>query len=106
MRCPVCKADNSQGPQCRRCKADLSLLFELEEQRGQMLAEARRCLRRGQWQAAAEHAEAANRLRSDQDAMQLAAVARVLSKDFAGAWQCYQDWRVAYPTTSTGKVDS
>ena len=40
MHCPVCKADNSQGPQCRRCKADLSLLFALEEQRRRTLAEA------------------------------------------------------------------
>ena len=30
IRCPVCKAENSQGPTCRRCKADLSLLFRLE----------------------------------------------------------------------------
>ena len=24
LRCPVCKADNTQGPACRRCKADLT----------------------------------------------------------------------------------
>ncbi len=95
MRCPVCKADNSQGPQCRRCKADLSLLFALEEQRGRMLAEARRCLRRGQWQAAAEHAEAANWLRCDEDSWQLAAVAHLLGRDFIGAWLHYQNWCAA-----------
>ena len=27
MRCPVCRAAVQQGPQCRRCKADLSLLL-------------------------------------------------------------------------------
>src|SRR5262249_17865113 len=34
MRCPVCKAENAQGPACRRCKADLSLLFAVEARRG------------------------------------------------------------------------
>lgn len=93
MRCPVCKADNPQGPQCRRCKADLSLLFALEEQRRGILAEARNCLHRGEWQATAEHAETANWLRGDEDAQQLAAVAHLLRRDFASAWQCYQNWR-------------
>jgi hypothetical protein len=95
MRCPVCKADNLQGPQCRRCKADLSLLFALEEQRRRALAEARRCLRRGEWQAAAEHAETASWLRGDEDSRQLVAVARLLGRDFAGAWQCHQNWCAA-----------
>jgi hypothetical protein len=93
MRCPVCKAENPQGPQCRRCKADLSLLFALEEQRRRTLAEARRCLRCGEWQTAVEHAQTANWLRSDEDSRQLATVARLLGRDFAGAWQCYQNWR-------------
>lgn len=106
MRCPACKADNSQGPQCRRCKADLSLLFALEEQRGRMLAEARRCLRRGEWQAAVERAEAADWLRGDDESQQLAAVAHLLSRDFASAWQCYLNWRVTHPTSSTSKMDS
>lgn len=33
MRCPVCRAENDRGPNCRRCRADLSLLFALEKQR-------------------------------------------------------------------------
>ena len=33
MNCPVCRATNDQGAQCRRCKADLGLLFRLEAQR-------------------------------------------------------------------------
>jgi hypothetical protein len=93
MRCPVCKAENSQGPQCRRCKADLSLLYALEEQRGGMLAEARRCLRRGEWVTAVKHAETANWLRDDEESRRLAAVAHLLGRDFAAAWQCYQNWR-------------
>jgi hypothetical protein len=95
MRCPVCKADNSQGPHCRRCKADLSLLFALEEQRRRTLAEARNCLRRGEWQAAVEYAETANWLRGDEESRRLMAVAHLFSGDFAGAWRCYQNWRAA-----------
>ncbi len=93
MRCPVCKADNTQGPQCRRCRADLLLLFALEEQRQRMLAEARHCLRRSEWQAAVEHAETANWLRVDEDSWRLLAVSHLLGRDFAGAWHCYQNWR-------------
>lgn len=92
MRCPVCKADNSQGPQCRRCKADLSLLFALEGQRLRTLAEARRCLRSGDWQAAAEHAETADWLRGDEESQRMMAAARLLGRDFAGAWRCYLNW--------------
>jgi len=90
MRCPVCKADNSQGPQCRRCKADLSLLFALEDQRRRTLAEARRCLRRGEWQAAVGHAETASWLRGDEESRRLLATAHLLGRDFVAAWRCYQ----------------
>ena len=55
MICPVCRATNDQGPQCRRCKADLGLLFRLEAQRKRE------------------------------------AVARLLRRDFAGAWRLYQE---------------
>jgi len=95
MRCPVCKADNSQGPQCRRCKADLSLLFALEEQRRRTLAEARHCLRRGEWPAALEHAESANWMRGDEESRRLMAMVHLLGRDFAAAWRCYQNWCAA-----------
>lgn len=93
MRCPVCKAENLQGPHCRRCKADLSLLFSLEEQRRRALTEARRCLHRSDRQAAVRHAETANWLRNDEDSLQLAAVASLLGRNFVDAWQYYQNWR-------------
>ena len=32
MKCPVCKAAVQLGTQCRRCKADLSLLLALRAQ--------------------------------------------------------------------------
>jgi hypothetical protein len=90
MRCPVCKADNLQGPQCRRCKADLSLLFALEEQRRRTLASARRCLERNDWEEAAQCAKTADWLRSDEESRRLAAVVHLLGRDFPAAWRCYQ----------------
>lgn len=95
MRCPVCRADNVQPPHCRRCKADLSLLFALEAQRQRALAEAWQCLRRGEWQRAAQHAEAADGMRGDDEAKRLAALARLLNRDFAAAFAAYQRWRAA-----------
>ena len=52
MRCPVCRAENDQGPQCRRCRADLGLLFGLEKRRRQALDAARRCVAQGDPQRA------------------------------------------------------
>jgi hypothetical protein len=102
MRCPVCKADNSQGPQCRRCKADLALLFALEDQRRRTLAEARHCLRRGEWQSAGEHAETASWLRDDEESRRLMAAAHLLDRDFAAAWRSYQSWRTS---RAAGKLE-
>ncbi|HZY86686.1 MAG TPA: hypothetical protein VFE78_17760 [Gemmataceae bacterium] len=91
MRCPVCKADNAQGPQCRRCKADLALLFDLEAARRARLDAARAHLVGGRWHEAAAGAEEANRLRRDGESQRLLAVARLLARDFAGAWECYRE---------------
>lgn len=33
--CPCCRAGNDAGPACRRCKADLSLLFEARTRRAE-----------------------------------------------------------------------
>ena len=90
MRCPVCKAENVQGPNCRRCKADLSLLFALEEQRGQALAEARAELVTGRWGAAHQQAAQADHLRSDGESRRLLAVTALLERDFHEAWRRYR----------------
>jgi hypothetical protein len=41
IACPVCRAENAERT-CRRCRADLGLLFDLELQRSTDLAQARR----------------------------------------------------------------
>lgn len=96
MRCPVCKAENTQPPQCRRCKADLGLLWTLEAQRARLLADARRRLAAGSIRRAAVDAEDADWLRSDEDSRRLVAVTSLLNRDFAGAWEGYRTLRAPY----------
>jgi hypothetical protein len=91
MRCPVCKAENVQGPQCRRCKADLALLVAVEARRRQELQAARRCLAAGLWAQALTHAAEAHWLQSDEESRQLLAVASLLNRDFASAWYYYRE---------------
>lgn len=84
LRCPVCKADNTQGPLCRRCKADLSLLFALEDQRQQALIEARRAAATGDWPAFRQKVEQADSLRRDDETKRLLALAHLLHRDPGG----------------------
>jgi hypothetical protein len=89
MRCPVCKANNAEGPECRRCKADLSVLFALEDCRGRALARAADALTRGDAAEALRQATRAHRLRAGDDAGRLLALAHVLAGDHAAAWRWY-----------------
>jgi hypothetical protein len=90
LRCPVCRADNDRGPQCRRCRADLGLLFELEGQRRGLLGRARNEVARGRLDEALVLLEEAEALRGGGDVQRLRALAYLLRRDFANAWQCYQ----------------
>ena len=90
MPCPVCRAADVRGPQCRRCKADLGLLQAVEDRRRQALAEARRCLARAEYGPAAAQAQEADGLRHDAESQRLLAVVHLMRSDFAGAWRCYQ----------------
>ncbi len=91
MRCPVCRAEVSEGPQCRRCRADLSLLFRLAEQQQRALQAACVYLARGDYRRARAIAEGADTLRRDAASRRLLAVAHLLCRDHAQAWQCYQE---------------
>lgn len=90
MRCPVCRADNDAAAICRRCKADLSLLLTIDEQREQAAARAWR--NAGQTFAfdAFSAASAAHECRADQESWRLLAVTHLLKRDFAAAWRCYR----------------
>ena len=90
MRCPVCKAENATGPNCRRCKADLGLLFALEEERTALLRTAQRLLNDGSWSAAAQTAARADGFRRDEESRRLLTAALLLGRDFVGAWSIFQ----------------
>lgn len=52
ITCPCCRAANASGPQCRRCKADLGLLFALEEQNEDSKTQAVEALLQGDYENA------------------------------------------------------
>ena len=87
ITCPACRASVESGPQCRRCKADLSLLFALESRRDAVLAAARRSLAVGRADVALALAHGAERLRRGEDARRLIATAHLLRREFAAARQ-------------------
>jgi hypothetical protein len=90
MRCPVCRADNDQGPQCRRCRADLSPLFDLEGQRRRAVERARNELAQGRVREALALLDEAEALRRGDDLRPLRAAAYLLGHDFARAWRAYE----------------
>jgi hypothetical protein len=84
MRCPVCRAEGAEGT-CRRCKADLSVLAELEQARAGALAQAARCVAAGDGERALQHADAAHLLRADHQSWRLRALACLLMRDYRRA---------------------
>jgi hypothetical protein len=87
--CPLCKVANEVGPQCRRCRADLSLLFAVEAQREAHFAAAREALAQGEPVLASHEARRADELRHGPDLARFRAVVALLRRDFGDAWlQC------------------
>jgi hypothetical protein len=62
--CPVCRARFRGSSQCSRCGADLTALMLLAAHAYVMRQAARQSLRQGDWQAALDSAQAAQRLHS------------------------------------------
>jgi hypothetical protein len=90
MRCPVCRAENNVTEQCRRCKADLTLLAGLEHDRAAYLAAAELHAGRGEGQECLADAQRGHALRAGGDSLRLLALGYLLKKDFAGAWRAYR----------------
>ena len=89
--CPCCKADNATGPACRRCKADLSLLFAIEADREAWLIEARWLAANSQFGEAHEAIDRAEGLRSGRGLAKLRAGLFVLARDFRSALSAYNE---------------
>ncbi len=89
--CPCCKASNEVGPACRRCKADLGLLFDLETERAALLDEARRFAVASRILESHSALDRASQLRTGADVKQLRAVLFLLARDFSSALQAYDD---------------
>jgi hypothetical protein len=100
IRCPACRADNTQGPACRRCKADLSLLFALEARREELLGQARSFVAAGQWPQARQAAEEADGLRRDEESLKLVALTALLCRDFHQAWRSYAIWKEGFTSSA------
>ena len=87
--CPCCKAMNESGPNCRRCKADLSLLFAIEGQRELFLEIACESVRQSQFAAALSGIDRAEQLRRGEDVTRLRAVVFLLGREFREALAAY-----------------
>jgi hypothetical protein len=98
LTCPVCRAGNRAGPECRRCRADLSLLFELEDDRRALLERARQEMASGHWPDALATLRAARALRDGADVRQGEVACLLLQRDFPAAWERY----LALRRTSSG----
>lgn len=86
--CPCCKAANTAGPACRRCKADLTLLFAVAAEHEALVAAASAELAAGDGPGAAELLDRALELRRTPEAVRLRAAAALVGRDFpaAAAW--------------------
>ena len=87
INCPCCRAGNTAGPNCRRCSADMSLLFRLEGDRDSLMAIAGYRLSTGEVPAALCLLARAESLRPGEDVHRLRAVANVLNLDYRTAIQ-------------------
>jgi methylphosphotriester-DNA--protein-cysteine methyltransferase len=97
----VCKAENQAGPACRRCKADLALLFRLDDQRQRAVREAVIHLRNGRIESALILLDAADHVQHTEETRQLRVVCHLLHRDYASAWRAYR--AVVTPGDSTAE---
>jgi hypothetical protein len=86
--CPCCKAANTAAT-CRRCRADLSLLFEVEEARAGHVVLARRFAAELRFHEALAHLSRAAALRPAEDLQPLRAAVLLLAGHHADALAAY-----------------
>src|SRR5215475_14276910 len=89
MHCPICQAIVEQGPTCRRCKADLSLIIALDRQRQRLLQDARLKAVEGNLGEAHTLAAVSQTLHPTAEGYRILALCHLLRRDFAKAWKAY-----------------
>ena len=90
LTCPLCKAANEFGPNCRRCKADLAELFAIEQERSSLLARVGQAFASGSFEEARIWATRADSLRRGADSQRWLAVLNLLSHNYTEAWRAYR----------------
>ena len=91
MRCPVCRAENgAEETMCRRCRADLSLLVELERARQSALRTAAQAAAAQDGVAVLRSAQQAHAMRPDRVSWRWLATGYFLQRDFAQALAHHQ----------------
>jgi hypothetical protein len=102
MRCPVCRAENGDEASCRRCRADVSLLVQVELQRRRALKSAQTAAAVQNARATLEHARIAHQLRADAGTFRLLAVGSLLARDFPAALEWYRAGKKNPDATPSG----
>ncbi len=88
LPCPCCRAAN-ETPTCRRCQADLSLLFALEARRDYHITIAKRFAADGRVADARFHLQTAKQLRPGEDLIELELALKLLNRQFGEALTGY-----------------
>jgi hypothetical protein len=82
--CPVCRARFRGSSQCSRCGADLTALMQLAIHSYVMRQAARQSLRQGDFQAALDSAQAAQRLHSTAEGSLLSVISATVANPLSG----------------------
>ena len=82
--CPVCRARFRGSSQCSRCGAGLTALMLLAAHAYVLRQAARQSLRQGDWQAALDSAQAAQRLHSTEEGSHLTVISTAAAYPSSG----------------------
>jgi hypothetical protein len=83
--CPACRAENTFGPQCRRCRADLSLLAAVEARWEFHVSQARAAAQGGRVVDALTQLDEASKLRNSSVIRGLRSALLLLTGDYQTA---------------------
>lgn len=93
LACPVCRADNTAPRNCRRCRADLSLLWSLAAERQRLLDECQQAVCNGDAEVLLRQATRAHSLRHGEDTQRYLALGHLLQEHYFDAFRALSDLR-------------